>query len=153
MSTHDDPLDRFIAEHDEALAALERLEEAAEALQAGDRAPEHLRTAKQVHSFLSTTVREHNENEERALFPMLGDRAPTEVFVDEHVDLRAAEEELRSAIEAGDRGETASAAFDIIDLLRTHIDRENEVLFPTARELLGADGLAEVSRRLDEIDS
>jgi hemerythrin-like domain-containing protein len=32
-----------------------------------------------------------------------------------------------------------------VDLLRAHIQREDEVLFPLARELLGVEGLAKAA--------
>jgi hemerythrin-like domain-containing protein len=38
----------------------------------------------------------------------------------------------------------------MIDLLREHIERENEMLFPLARTLLGPEGVALVARRLTE---
>jgi hemerythrin-like domain-containing protein len=43
----------------------------------------------------------------------------------------------------------AATALAIVELLRAHITREDEVLFPMARTLLGAEGLAAVARRLD----
>ena len=49
-----------------------------------------------------------------------------------------------------DSERAASAALEIVDLLRAHIARENEVLFPMARGLLGVEGLARVARRLEE---
>jgi len=102
-----------------------------------------------AHEFLSTAVREHNENEELALFSVLGDEAPTEPFVEDHVAIRAMERRLLAAIEARDPTETAAAGLAIVDVLRDHIDREDNALFPMARELLGPEGLLEVSRRLE----
>jgi len=37
----------------------------------------------------------------------------------------------------------------IIDILRDQIDREDKVLFPMARKLLGADGLERVAQRIE----
>jgi hemerythrin-like domain-containing protein len=144
-----DPLTRFEDEHHHALGELERLERAAEGLEDGEDPTEHLETMRQVHTFLSTAVREHNENEERALFPLLGDEAPTGVFEEEHVRLRTLEHELSEALDGPHP--TASApmvALALVDLLRGHIDRENHVLFPMARGLLGPEGLARVERIL-----
>ena len=144
-----DPLTRFEDEHHHALGELERLERAAEGLEDGEDSTEHLETMRQVHTFLSTAVREHNENEERALFPLLGDEAPTAVFEDEHLRLRALERELREALDGPHPAERApTIALAVVDLLRGHIDRENHVLFPMARELLGPEGLARVERIL-----
>ncbi|MGH7635766.1 MAG: hypothetical protein ACRENC_18715 [Gemmatimonadaceae bacterium] len=49
---------------------------------------------------------------------------------------------------ANPAGEVPPAAYDLIDLLRTHIERENEVLFPMARACLGPTGLSNVAERL-----
>lgn len=146
-----DPIQRFEQEHQHALAELEKLEAAARALAGatGNVAETQLEAARAAHEFLSTAVREHNENEELALFSVLGDEAPTEPFVEDHVAIRAMERRLQAAIEARDPAETAAAGLAIVDVLRDHIDREDNALFPMARELLGPEGLLEVARRLD----
>lgn len=147
-----DPIQRFEEEHRHALGELEKLEAAARSLAAGatgDVVSDQLEVARAAHEFLSTAVREHNENEESALFSVLGDEAPTEPFVADHVAIRAMERRLLAAIEARDTTETAAAGLAIVDVLRDHIDREDHALFPMARELLGPEGLLEVSRRLE----
>jgi hemerythrin-like domain-containing protein len=145
-----DPLVRFQAEHQEALMVLLRLEGAALALRRGNDAAANLAPVHEAHAFLSTAVRAHNDNEERALFPLLGDDAPTAVFIEEHRDLRALEAELARVARAGDVRRTADVALEMVELLRAHIAREDEVLFPMARERLGPAGLAEVAARLGD---
>ena len=144
-----DPIRRFEEEHEVALAALDRLEAAAEALRGGASPEPHLATAREVHGLLCGAVRQHNEDEERALFPVLGEDAPLGPFLEEHETLWKLEEDLARAIDRADRERVARVSLDIADLLRTHIHRENEVLFPMARALLGAEGLAIVARELD----
>lgn len=143
-----DPLERFEAEHEDALAELNSLEVAALALDAGP-SDEHFEMIRRVHGALAGAVREHNENEELALFPLLGEAAPTEPFVEDHGALRALERELIDAVERRDADEAASLSLTIVEKLRDHIERENTVLFPMAREILGAEGLLEVARRLE----
>lgn len=143
-----DPIRRFEEEHEVALAALDRLESAAEALCSGAPAEAHFTTAREVHGLLCGAVRQHNEDEERALFPVLGEDAPLGPFLEEHETLWKLEEDLATAIGSADRERVARVSLDIVDLLRTHIHRENEVLFPMARALLGAEGLAIVARKL-----
>jgi hemerythrin-like domain-containing protein len=145
-----DPLARFEREHEEALAALAALERAAEGLRGPGDPARDFATARAAHAFLAGPVKSHNENEERALFPELGDDAPTVPFADDHVALWRLEEELEQALRAEDSERAAAAGLEIVDLLRAHIARENEVLFPLARERLGAEGLARVARRLEE---
>jgi len=145
-----DPLKRFEAEHREALEALRRLEEAALAMEGGAAPEPHLDMMREVHTILTTAVRAHNQNEEAALFPLLEHLAPSTVFVQEHSELRALEQRLGRELD-GLRSERAvvAIALAIVELLRAHIAREDEVLFPMARALLGAEGLAAVARQLD----
>lgn len=145
-----DPLVRFQAEHQEALMVLARLEAAALALRRGGDAAPYLAAALEAHAFLATAVRAHNDNEERALFPLLGDDAPTALFVEEHRRLRELETELARAARTGDAPTTADAALETVELLRAHIAREDDVLFPMARERLGPAGLAQVAAILGD---
>jgi hemerythrin-like domain-containing protein len=144
-----DPLRRFEEEHEVALAALERLEQAATALQESGPPESHFAVTREVLALLRGAVREHNENEERALFPLLGEDAPLGPFLEEHEILWRLESDLAVALERQDRTRVTRLAFEIIDLLRIHIRRENEILFPMSRALLGAEGLASVARRLN----
>jgi hemerythrin-like domain-containing protein len=145
-----DPLRRLEAEHRDALAALLRLELAALALEHGAPPEPHLDTVREVLAILTTAVRAHNDSEEAALFPLLADQAPSAVFVDEHRELRALEQRLARELDGPrDRQALAATALAIVELLRAHIAREDEVLFPMARALLGAEGLAAVARRLE----
>jgi len=129
-------------EHEQALAALDRLERAATALDHGDPAEPHLRTVREVRDTLVTTVRQHNENEERCLFPLLGEDAPCRPFREEHEALRELERRLDAALDGpAPERDIPTVAHALVDLLRSHIQREDEMLFPMARELLGAEGL------------
>jgi hemerythrin-like domain-containing protein len=143
-----DPLRRFEEEHRVALEALDRLERAALALRGGDQTDVHFGTAREVHALLCGAVRDHNEAEERALFPLLAEQAPVDPFLDEHQVLWGLESDLARAIDRKQPEETARLALEIVDLLRAHIQRENDVLFPMARAFLGPEGLAAVARRL-----
>jgi hemerythrin-like domain-containing protein len=128
-----DPLARFEAEHREALAVLADLEQAATSLRRGtDR--DALDRVRAAYAFLSTAVRRHNDDEERALFPLLGDEAPTGPFIEEHVRLRELERELAAALDdARPAAAVPPVAEELVALLRDHIRREDEALFPMAR--------------------
>lgn len=144
-----DPLRHFEEEHEVALAALEQLERAGDALRGSEPPEPHFAAAREVHGLLCGAVRRHNEDEERALFPLLGEDAPLGPFLSEHEILWKLETDLGSALDRKDRARVARLALEIVDLLRTHIRRENDVLFPMARALLGADGIAIVARKLN----
>lgn len=148
-SADTDPLLRFETEHRHALRELDRLNAAADALEGGAEAGSQLRIVSEVHEFLTTAVRQHNENEERALFRLLGEDAPVGVFVEEHRTLWDLETRLGEALHAADAArQVPPVAHTIVDLLRAHIAREDEVLFPICRAMLGSDGLARVARSL-----
>ena len=144
-----DPLVRFEEEHRHALRELDVLEHAIDGLESGKHAEPLLEAVSDVHGFLNTAVKEHNENEEAALFPYLAEDAPTALFVEEHATLRGLERQLGDALRANDPADAVcEPAREIVSLLRAHIEREDQVLFPMARSLLGPEGLALVSRRL-----
>ncbi len=144
-----DPLTRFEEEHEAALAALARLEAAATALLAGGSPAPHFAVMREVQRLLSGEIREHNEAEERVLFPLIREDAPVGPFMDEHQVLWGLERELETALEQRESERAARLSLAIVDLLRAHIERENAVLFPMARALLGTAGLEAVARRLD----
>ncbi len=150
MRTDDptDPINALYAEHDAALQALSRLDDAAGALARGEASPEVVARFDESLGFLETEVRAHNEWEETHLFPSLeltmGPNGPTGCMRDEHQALWGRYhrlEPLRLAMRKGsasasDRAEAARIASEIVDLLRAHIEKENEVLFPMARRML-----------------
>lgn len=146
-----DPLARFTWDHAEVLRLLGRLEHAGEALRGGAEPVHHVETAAEVLDVLRSRVRRHNEEEERALFPELGGEAPVGPFHEDHETLRRLEDTLDRAIRTFDVELISVTALDIASLLRAHIVREEEVLFPMARGLLGEDGLARVARRLADL--
>jgi len=145
-----DPLARFEAEHREALGELDLLEEVVAALEAGESLDQHAMKAQVVLSFLEGTLQRHNHCEEQALFPLIQGQAPTTTFENDHAILRSLEQELEEALDPPeDCPAVVTTCRRIIDILRDHIDREDKVLFPMARKLLGADGLARVAERIE----
>ena len=145
-----DPFQILEAEHQEALEALLRLEHAAQALAQHSAGAEDRETVRSVLEVLMTSVKDHNEKEEEALFPLLGDDAPTMIFEDEHRRLWALELDLQLALQrpAPDT-QIARLSLEIVELLREHIARENEVLFPVARSILGPEGISALGRRIN----
>lgn len=144
-----DPLLRFEAEHADALVVLNRLEQACQKLEAGDPPAAQLAIVREVHRFLTTAVRQHNEDEEAALFPLLDAELPIALFEMEHSTLRSLEHQLNDALRSANPVERVPPVADALShLLRAHIDRENHVLFPMVRERLGSSGLAKVAARL-----
>lgn len=145
-----DPLERFEEEHAEALTVLGHLDTAIEALEAGASSAGRLAEVARALTFIRDAVRRHNENEERALFPLIQDDLPSALFVEEHGELRALERRVDDALHAPEAAHRVCApARELSRLLRAHIERENQMLFPAARALLGPEGLAAVARRME----
>jgi hemerythrin-like domain-containing protein len=144
----EDPLRGFEAEHRAVLQMLAQLERVALTLRDGVNVAANVVIARELLRMLQTDVREHNEAEERALFPALTDDPTVTVFIEEHRRLRELERELAESLRAGDRLRIARTALAIVDLLRAHIAREDGMLFPSARQALGPQGLAEVARAM-----
>jgi hemerythrin-like domain-containing protein len=147
----DDPILLLRREHDEALAVLDQLELAVSNLTA----PGALAAVQSAIAFLDQEVRGHNEREEECLFPMIEryllPAGPTAVMRSEHRDLWT----LLTALKAGVQELPPSTStihqqgLLVVDLLRRHIAKENQVLFPMATQLLTRDEMADVARQME----
>lgn len=143
----DHPLLRhWMAEHDEALTRLARLEAD---LQAGD-----LEGARPEALWLGSELRAHNEAEEQHLFPHLdpffGDHSPVSCMRDEHRGLWDQVLALGAALERGDLEGARQAGFQVVNVLRHHIAKENNVLYPMAERLLSPEAKEAMARVLQE---
>jgi hemerythrin-like domain-containing protein len=98
--------------------------------------------------------RNHHAKEERWLFPALAkagmpaEGGPVAVMLAEHAEGRAL-----VALMAEDPGRRRVAARGYVDLLRSHIDKENDVLFPLAEALLGEDERRAVARGFATVEA
>ncbi len=123
-------IDRLEEEHAavrEALGALGPLAEAGDVT--GLRSVLPARAA-----VLGAGLDDHSLTEDATLFPAIADAVGPDlvgVFAAEHAEIRA----LRDELYRGDGGDTA-ACLGLCALLESHMEREELVLFPSARELL-----------------
>jgi hemerythrin-like domain-containing protein len=141
---------------------LDCLEEAAGRLEDGDEIdPEFfLDAAEFVTGFAD---RCHHGKEEDLLFvamtarDMPQDSGPVAVMLHEHDTGRQFTQGFRSAAEqmkAGDAGaasEVVRNVFDFVNLLREHILKEDNVLFPMADQLLSGDEMQKLSREFERV--
>lgn len=144
-----DPIDALYDEHEAALTQLERLRAAAERLDE----PGAIREIEAALRFLETEIRAHNQWEEDHLFPRLearfGPGGPCMVMRAEHRQLWELYDHVgpvlavvkRETAGEDERGQLSRLALSIVDLLVHHIAKENQVLFPMAKQMLGADDL------------
>lgn len=135
--------DRFSSEHDVFLAQLEVIDD----LTRRDASVESIVSALRT---LAAPLITHAENEERSLFPDLepsmgGHGGPLAILVEEHETLHGQIGELVDG-PTRQRLETVLDAFQ--RLLRGHIDKEEQVLFPAASQILGDTKLEKLDRDL-----
>jgi hemerythrin-like domain-containing protein len=141
------PVETLMDEHRIISAVLDAMDQEANHLAAGKplRRDFWLRAADFVHTFAD---RCHHGKEEGLLFPALvecgmsDDHGPIAVMNHEHVDARALTTRFREAARDRNEREVVAAARAYTFLLREHIEKENNILFEMARQLLPP-GLAE----------
>lgn len=131
------PTGRLREEHEVILRALALLERFGRALEAGEAVDRE--GLAWLQAFFGTFAdRCHHGKEEQHLFPALErhgipqEAGPIGVMLREHEEGRA----LVRAIAEGDDRQAAEAIRAYVALLRTHIDKENGVLFPMAEHVL-----------------
>jgi hemerythrin-like domain-containing protein len=155
------PIETLRAEHLLILRALDVLEATARQIAEGRQIPTG-QVAKLIEVFRGFADHLHHVAEEELLFPAL-ERAgmprpgPIAVMLHEHEQGRRRMSEIeRTLPQLGPPFAVAAAGF--LDLLRRHITKENEVLFPMAERLLAqrpalaeevARGFAERDKRLE----
>jgi len=141
-------IDTLIKEHEIILDFLDKLEKTNQKIQkmrSHKDNQEEFELLKNIAGHL-TAAEPHHQREERVLFPELEKRGvsgPTQVMVMEHEDLRRYKEELEkltgeiSKIDFNDfKKKLDTVAEFIIMILRDHIFKENNILYPTAIEVI-----------------
>jgi hemerythrin-like domain-containing protein len=139
-------------EHGLILHALGSLEQAADRLASGAAPPDGFwdDLIAWLRAFADAN---HHGKEEGALFPaivnagVLGRGGPIEVMLEEHAEGRR----LLRAMETGPARERAIASRRYVGLLRDHIGKENEVLFPLADAVLDDDAQAALLRQFARV--
>ncbi|MCZ6692075.1 MAG: hemerythrin domain-containing protein [Planctomycetota bacterium] len=140
-------------EHQVILSRLGELEDALKDLD--------LAMLEDVLRFFEADLPLHRRKEEEILFPVLArhigaEGGPISAMLAEHEtekayleDLRRAVNEVKSGADAG--GAVRSSATAILFLLRAHIQKEDEFLFPMAEQFLTDEEKAEVGRAMEAI--
>lgn len=126
-----DTLTRLSQEHDELRAHLERIEAAADARAAATLAA----SLESARAALTLELDAHIALEEAEAFAPIAETLGAGLvapFYDEHVEIRATRDEAYALLE---RGEAPYAqALRLCDLILSHQQREDMMLFPSARE-------------------
>lgn len=177
-----DPIQRLLDEHVSLLSRFEPLRRAVRELGAGRASvPAVLPLLAEVSRVMSTDLIAHAKREDDAFFPaveraMGPDFGPTRVMRTEHAEIHEGAELFRSTlkelqeidhpaiVEGGERlrrlshaGDDAKQVQDVcrelLDRIDAHFAKEEQVLFPMSRSVLGPGELAEVARLMDAMDS
>jgi hemerythrin-like domain-containing protein len=97
----------------------------------------------------------HHGKEEGALFPAMvkagapAEGGPIDVMLEEHVEGRA----LLQAMAGSEPAGRARAARRYAQLLRDHIDKEHEVVFPLAEAVLDAEAFDWIAHQFGEVEA
>lgn len=151
----EDPVQLLREEHGKVLELLDTMEDAIAELP-GPRRSEAFRTLADGLRILEHEVRAHDTLEEEVLYPSLGRHVPAltlEVMVEEHRDIGWAMDRLAQGLSAGDRalGEVCWHATTLIDLLRRHIDKEDNALFLLVTQMLSDREYEDLARVMHEV--
>jgi regulator of cell morphogenesis and NO signaling len=178
-----DPIERLLEEHRAIMAKVNDLRRAvADLHRRGDAALPDVKPALDaLCEMMSTELVAHARREDEALFPALeavfgAGGGPTAVMRAEHRAIHGQAERFRQTLHelnevehpaivaAGARLRTLTAASasaadlraigeSILELLDLHFGKEEDILFPMAREVLSADALRAVSRTMEALDA
>lgn len=136
-------------EHEKILAELDELESAV----SGDVINKE-RVEKFLH-FTENFAEPHHMKEENVLFPALEargmprDGGPTGVMLQEHQEKRNYVKGLRAALQNNDSKEVKRNGLGIVNLMRDHIGKENNILYPMAEQMLSEEDLAELGHKCE----
>jgi hemerythrin-like domain-containing protein len=156
------PTQVLMAEHELILQALDALEKKVAAVQAGA-APDRTYFEKAVEFLRGFADKCHHGKEEELLFKRMADRGfplqggPIAVMLNEHDMGRAfikgiADGAAEIGSDPGAAKRVTENAQGYIDLLRNHIGKENNVLFPMADRVLSAEDQADLGMAFEKFE-
>jgi len=158
------PTETLKHEHKIVLMVLQGAEREADSIKGGG-AVQAEKIEQMVDFFRNFVDRCHHAKEERHLFPALqakgfsAESGPVAVMLHEHEQGRAAIRAISEAFPAasgGDRraaGELANALLGYVELLRNHIYKEDNVLFPMADRVLAADEQTSLEGLFEKVEA
>ena len=158
------PTDELKHEHQIILLVLRAVEREMQRIQAGEPVPEE-RVGQMIDFIQNFADRCHHAKEEDLLFARMQERGmpvhggPISVMLQEHEEgrrlVRAAAEALPRAAAGDTRAATALATnlLAFVRLLRAHIDKEDNVLYPMADQILTATDQADLAAAFERVEA
>lgn len=112
------------------------------------------RARARLYEQLSTELKAHSEFEQQVFYPAVrdaGGKADDEV--DEALDEHEEMEELLESLEAidPDSEDFVDVVLELKDAVQEHIRREEEEIFPMAKDAIGRDDALQMAERHDEM--
>jgi hemerythrin-like domain-containing protein len=158
------PTETLKHEHEIVLLILDAAERESRSIR--DTGSAHVPEIEEMVDFFANFVdRCHHSKEERHLFPRMEARGlpagagPVAVMLAEHEQGRAAARAIRQAV-ARVKGGDSQAASELADaltgyaaLLRNHIFKENNVLFPMADQMLSSQDQTELADAFERVEA
>ena len=155
------PVYTLMAEHALIMEYVSELESLVASISSGEREPrpEFLERIRQLIGFLVDTET-HYLREENALFPMIekhGLTGPTAAMWSEHQDIHVIEKrifELNSQSDSNlikSLGKLSEPTIELVNLLASHFNKENSILFPASLRLLKEAEWDAVAQDFDDI--
>lgn len=156
------PTQALIDEHEKILAMLDVLERLADLAEGG--APPVAAMSRALEFIREFADGVHHQKEEDLLFPAMERRGmprgagPVAVMLMEHDEGRAAAGGMQAGLDALAAGQAAGAttyargARAYASILRDHIAKENQILFPMAEDVLEPEDKAELAVGFDDVD-
>ncbi len=144
------PVHILMAEHRHMIEAGKALLEAAKAL---DVAPEKGEEFRGIFEKLLATE-SHYTREENVLFPYLekhGITEPPAVMWMEHDQIRAIKKAIKGALERGEEARMVELSQGLLEAMMSHFYKENNILFPTAMEVIGEGEWRDIRAEFDGI--
>lgn len=158
---HRDPIEILMVEHERALQYTEILSRAAERIQKDGFSFDAYMEISGAVVFIETEMKLHETKEENFLFPLLAQLLPdvTSTLYIEHQELWSAMSQLRMIVKDVADGnihgmsiiELVKATKYVADLLRDHIQKEDDTYFPQARKLLSAKQCRQLAKDFSEV--
>jgi len=156
-----DPIDILMKEHEECLKYLARLHNAAGYIKSNGFSFEAYSQIAETIRFIDTVVRQHDEKEEKYLFPVM-DRhivGPPQSLRSEHRELWFAFRQLLRTVEDIEEGrlhgtsiaELVQSAEAVVEVLTSHIAKENEVVYPMAKQIMTKEEYCQLKEQIEKL--
>ena len=147
---HHNCIEELKQDHQKILGKLDELEKEAEK-------PIDKKKIEEFLDFTESFAEPHHQKEEQVLFPALekkgipNEGGPIGMMLIDHETKRGYVKKLKEGLEEGDEKKIKENVQAIISLLREHIFKEDNILYPCAKGVLSEDELSVLGYQCEKI--